>query len=353
MMMRRGIFVLAAFGLAACDVVTEPPAWEQEWQIPVPTGSLALAAAEMLPAGVTLSPDSTAFVTTAPAVEMVVALSEACPACAGLSAAVKPEFRDTVTTTVEIPADLLSAILLPGAFDLSIQHDFNFDPLRPSDDPAAERGFLVAAVLSDGAVVARDSISGHDTAFPAGQALTPDLQYESAEVGDQLQLRLRIYSPTGDATTFDAGDDLTVALAPTTVEIAEASFPLSQQTIGPEVRSVALAFDSTLIDRVQSGALLMAVANPFDVTGEVNVSFQLPERTIQRTVPLTEGATTERVEFSGQDLRDILAADGLEMALEGAVAGTDGTVTVSPGEEVDFDLELELIVLVGGDPNES
>ena len=352
MMMRRGIFLLAAIGLAACDVVTEPPSWEQEWQVPVPSGSLALTAAELLPEGVTVNADSTAFITTAPGAEIVVALSEICPTCAGLSVATKPEFRDTLTTTTEIPADLLSATLQAGAFDFSISHDFNFDPLRPSDDPAAERGFLVVSVLSDGQVISRDSISGEDTAFPGGTTLTPDLEFGTAEVGNQLQLRMRVYSPTGDATTFDANDDLTAALAPTTVGITEATVAVPEQAIGPEVKSVSLAFDPAMIDRVQNGALLMEVRNPFDVTGLLDVAFQLPDRTIQRAIPLAEGTTSERVAFSGQELRDILAADDLELAREGSVAGTGGTVTVSPGEAVDFDLELELIVLIGGSPEE-
>lgn len=347
--MRRGIVLLAALVVAGCDIPTEAPRWEQEWQVPVPVDSLQVSVAELLPPTVTVSEDGSAFLATVPGITARFALASMCGACAGVSgwAPVKPAFEDTLTTTSPLPADLVAASLTGGDVTLRVSHGFDFDPLRPASDPAAERGFMVVVVRSAGGVVARDSISGDDTAFPAGVTLTPTLAVAPIDVAGELAIEIRIHSPTGDGATLSATDELVVTLEPTTVSISEATVALADQAVGPEARAVDLPVDSALVERVRSGALLVAVENPFDVAGQLDLAFQLPGRAIRKSVPLEAGTYQERVGFTGQEIRDILGEEDVQVLVEGAVRSADGTVTVRPGQEMAFRLEFEVVILVG------
>lgn len=348
-MMRRGIVLLAALVVAACDIPTEAPRWEQEWQVPVPVDSLQVSVAELLPPTVGVTEDGSAFTATIPGLTARFALSRMCEACAGYSGdvPVKPAFEDTMTTTSPLPTDVVAASLTGGQVTLRVSHSFDFDPLRPASDPAAERGFMVLTVSSAGVMVVRDSISGHDTAFPAGVTLASELAVAPVDVAGELAIEIRIYSPEGDGTTVSVRDELLVTLEPTTVAISEATVALADQAVGPEARTVDLPVDSALVERVQSGALLVAVQNPFDVTGQLDLAFQLPGRAIRKSVALQAGTSEERVGFTGQELRDILGETDVQVLVEGAVQSADGTVTVRPGQQIAFGLEFEVIILVG------
>ena len=74
-MLRRSV-LLALVGLAACEFPTEAPKWEQTWV--VPGESITVSVAELLPTGVDLTTDSSAFSTTAPGSSLSFSLSEMC-----------------------------------------------------------------------------------------------------------------------------------------------------------------------------------------------------------------------------------------------------------------------------------
>ena len=167
------------------------------------------------------------------------------------------------------------------------------------------------------------------------------------EVAGELAIALRIYSPTGDGTTLAFTDELVVTLDPTTVTLAEATVELASVSVGPDARALDMAMDSALVERVRSGALLAAVENPFDVTGELALAFQLPDGAIRKSLVLRAGTHEERIEFTGAELRAILGREDVELVVEGGVESADGTVTVRPGQEIAFDLEFEVVALVG------
>lgn len=348
-MMRRCIVLLAALGVGACDIPTDAPRWDQQWQVPVPVDSLEVSVDELLPASVRMSEDGSSFVATVPGMTARFSLAAMCGVCAGLSgfAPVKPEFGDTLHTSSTLPADLVSATLTGGSVGLQLSHTFDFDPLRPSSDPAAERGWLVVHVTSAGNVVAHDSISGDDRAFPSGVTLEPTLAIQPVDVANDLQIELRIYSPEGDGTTIGATDEIVLRLEPTDVSISEATVSLPDQTVGPETRTVDLPIDSVVIDQIQEGALLVDVENPFDVTGSVSITFELTGSDVVKTVPLGTGSYAERIAFSGQELQDILAQQEVDVVVTGDVGTAGGTVTVRPGQRIAFDLELEVILMIG------
>ncbi|MFO7894127.1 MAG: hypothetical protein R6U63_10345 [Longimicrobiales bacterium] len=348
-MIRNSAVILALVALAACEFPTEPPKWDQTWV--VAGESITVSVAELLPAGVRLSHDSTAFETDAPGTSISFSLAEmcgtACTTADGFTVP-KPEFHDTLTISSALPGDLVSATLAGGSFDVTMGHNLSFDPLRPSMDPANPRGEILIRVTSNGALVAYDSISGDDQAFAPGTTLSPTLSVLPVEVTNNLDIEIAIYSPEGDTTTIDSSDTLGVTLAPSTIQIAEATVTASAITIDPVTTTMDFGgVDSTLVDRIQSGAIRFDVTNPFTVTGTLDLAFQGLTPAIQRTLPINQGSYAQRLEFSGSELRAILGSDAVDVVASGGVSASDGTVTVTPTQRLVLENEFELVVLIG------
>jgi len=150
--------------LAACDIPTSAPQWDQTWV--VPGEDMSLSVAELLPSGVAMTPDSSAFVVSIDGTSVSFTLGDFCSQCAALNGttAPKPAFDTTLTTVEMLPADLVSATVSGGQFSVTVQHQFSFDPLRPSPSDSTNTGYLTIAVRSAGRVVAMDSVDGADAA---------------------------------------------------------------------------------------------------------------------------------------------------------------------------------------------
>lgn len=350
-MVRRCVVTFALVGLAACEFPTEFPRWEQTWE--VPGERITVSVAELLPAGVEISADGSSFVTEARGVSMQATLSDMCPTeCASLDGLVapKPEFGDTVSTTTTLTPDLVSAVLAGGAFNVTMAHSLDFDPLRPSQDTANPRGYIVVRITSNGNVVAEDSIHGDDRAFPADSSISPNLQIQPVEITNSLDIEIQIYSPAGDPTMIDLSDTLGVTMAPSDIQIAEATVYLAPTPVDGEPVAMDLSgVDSTLVERVQSGAFVVDVSNPFAVTGTLDLTFTLPSGTIQRSLAIDQGDYQERLELDGQELRDLLGSAAVSLVTSGSIAGSGagGTVTINPAQVLILDNDFELVVLIG------
>lgn len=348
-MLRRIVVILVLAGVAACEFPTEPPTFEQVWVVPVER--IAINVAELLPDGITLSDDSTAFEVQAPAASVSLSLLELCGNPCLLASgfeAPKPEFTDTLRTTTTLPADLISASLAGGALDATLAHSFSFDPLRPSADTTAARGYIVVRVTSNGNEVAFDSIDGADQAFPASIALTPSLGVQPVVANDTVEMEIAIHSPAGDSTLIDSSDTLGISFAASTLLIDETTISAT----GIDIDSVSTEMDfgdvdSATVSRVQRGALRFGVSNPFTLSGTLDMTFRGDFQTIQHSLTLEEGNYGERLEFTGDEVRAILGSDSVETVSSGSVSADDGTVTVSPLDALTLDSEFELVILVG------
>lgn len=357
-MTRRCLTLLALTGAAAaaCDYPTSPPMWEQTWVVPGET--IALSVAELLPDGVSLNEDTSAFVTEAPDASITVTLGDMCGGDCTLfdgQVAPKPAFGDTLTTSTALPADLVSATLAGGSFDVVMAHDFDFDPLRPSSDPAAERGYVGITVRSAGNVVADTTISGEDHAFPTGTTLSTPVAIRPVDVSNSLAIEVRIYSPAGDETTIESSDTLGVRLSSSIVEIAEATVVASSLVLDPTSTTMSLGgldAESPPLEQIQSGALRFRIENPFAVAGTMSVEFQLPDGAIQRDLDIAEGSYSARIEFTGDELRRILSSDEVSIVTSGTATAPDGTITVTPRQELILETDFELVLLIGGSGEE-
>ena len=345
-MLLRTVTLLALAGLAACDVPTQLPQWEQAWLVPGP--EIAVSAADFMPASVGLNADSTLFLATTPVTAVSYTLAELCSACADVDGtlAAKPEFQDTQTVATPLPAGLVSATLSGGSLQAALAHDLSFDPLRPSTDPSSPRGYLVIRVRSGGSLVAYDSIDGADEAFPAGTTLTPSLPVQPVQVADGFGVEIIVYSPQGDPVVIDASDTVGVTIGPSTLEVSQATVDATAITIAPATTTLDLGVDSTTAARVRGGALRLAVSNPLDVTGTLDLAF-LVSPVVRKSMAVVPGDSQERVEFTGEELGSILAGPGVPVETSGSVSATAGTITVTPTQRLTLTSELELVVLIG------
>jgi hypothetical protein len=347
MRIRRGTFLLAAIGLAACDFPTEAPSWEQTWV--VPAEGVVVSVAELLPAAVTLNPEGTAFRASLSPIQISTSLEEMCPACVAFEGMVapKPEFSEVLGASSSLPAELVAAVLAGGALDVALSHTFSFDPLRPSADPGSQRGHIVIAVTSNGAIVARDSISGHDRAFPSGLALGTSLAIAPVTVTNTMDLEIRIYSPAGDDTQIRTADTLGVSMAATVLSISEATIQATQLELTPTTTSMNFDLDEEMIERVQRGALRLEVHNPFQMTGSLSLRFQMGQGAVERSMTVQPGTFSRRIEFSGPELRDILGAGDVDLIASGTIEASGGTLTLTPTQEMVLNASFELVILVG------
>lgn len=350
-MLRRGMLVLALVGPVACDLPTEPPRWEQTWV--VPADSVTLGVGELLPSTIVLNDDGTAFVADVPATSVAPSLATLCGApCEVADGTVvpKPAFLDTIGARSPLPEDVIAATLAGGSLDVTVAHDLSFDPLRPASDPAAERGYMLIRVLSGQTVVGRDSIDGADRAFPPGTSITTPLEIRPVDVSDEILVQVALYSPAGDPVEIDTSDTLGVTLPASTVELSAVTIAATEITLEPTRTPIDLGRleDETVLDRIQSGAIRLRIHNPFTVTGALDVALELGSRTIQRSLEIREGDYTERLPLSAEEVRDILSAADVEVLSSGTVNTLDGTLTVTPAQEIVLEADIELVVLFGG-----
>lgn len=352
-MMRRSIAPLALAGLVvtACDYPTELPSWDQTWVVPGET--IEIGVEDFLPTGVSLDSEDTVFVAQAGGTSISMSLGDMCDPCSQLdgSTAPKPAFEATLSAATTLPEDLVAAVLTGGTVAVTMEHNLNFDPLRPDSDPGAERGHIGVTIRSAGTVVADTVIRGEDQAFPAGTPLTPTLAIRPVQVVNDLDLEVRLYSPAGDPVTVESSDTLGVTFAPATVEVAEATVRASSVTVGPtrtEADFGEVGSDDALLDRIESGAVRFRITNPFAVAGQLDVAFEVPGTTIERTVQIEPGESSARVELSGDELRRVLDARTATVVTSGSVSATDGTVTVTPTQVLVLEYDFELVLRVGG-----
>ena len=345
--------MLAALAVSACDFPTEPPMWEQTWQ--VEGEEISLGVADVLPTDVTLSADGSEFEASIAGTSFELSLGEMCADCAALNGLVvpKPEFSHSFSTTLPLPASLVSATLTGDQFALNMAHNLNFDPLRPSADPGAERGFIVIEVTSGATIVARDTIHGDDVSFAPDVPLTPVIGIRPGDVSGDLGVDVFVFSPAGDAAEIDTADSLGIEILPADLTLSQVTVEAGAIAVNADAAELDLSgVDSTLVNRVQSGALRLDISNPFDLEGTLQLEFDLGTSTIQKSFVLAPGTSSAAMEFTGDELQDLLEAGTVAVTASGTLGADGGTITVQPDDTMTMSSRLELVILVGGSTEE-
>jgi hypothetical protein len=345
--------VLAA--MAACDVPTSAPEWDQTWV--VPGQDMSLSVAELLPSGISLASDSSAFVVNINGMSDSFTLGEFCSACVFLNGLLvpKPAFDTTLTTTELVSSDLVSATTEAGQVSFTIRHTFSFDPLRPSASNPSNTGFMTLVVRSAGRVVAYDSVDGADAdgAFPPDTPRNITVPVTAGPLNDTLFIEFRLDSPAGDPTIIDTSQGLYITLNPGTLNISQADVKVSDMAVQGTPSSIDLSgIPDFVINHVESGAIRFNIDNPFDVSGTFSFTLTPPNGApVVKSLNITPGTTTPRVDLTGSELRSLLGQDNIVLTTSGVVNGTSGSVSISPRQVATLKTDLELTNLVGGEVN--
>jgi hypothetical protein len=326
-------------------VPTELPQWDTRWV--VPAEATEFPASELLPPG--LSPDDggDAFRIDLAAAAFSRSLAELCPECGPLDGLTvpKPPFTVSLGQEVALPEGLLSATLSEGAVGVRIRHEFPFDPLRPG---ATARGYLVLEVLSGSTVLARDSLSGTTTAFPPATELTRTLTLQPGPVSGPLEVRTRLSSPLGDPVLIDLDDRLSVEIPSTSLRITSARLRLeNEQITSPSVRLELDEVDASVADRVQSGAVLLAIDNPFDLNAALELRIATADALITKNLEITPGTSQARIDLAGDELRSLLGHE-VDVSVRGEASTDPEGAEVQPDDVIGIEMRLELVIRTGG-----
>ena len=339
---RMAAVAACLFALVACDIPTELPQWDTRWVIPAER--TAFSVAELLPAGIALAEAGEFFEVPLGALTLSRSLREICPECAPLAGLTvpKPPFTVTFGGDLQLPDELLSATLAEGAVQIRVSHDFPFDPLRPS---AAGRGYLVLSVTSGSTLLARDSLDGRTTALPPGGTVERTLRLTPGQISAPLQVGITLHSPAGDPVRIDPDDRLTLAVPAADVRLAGAVVRIDERTVRtPEIELELGQVDGAIADRVQEGALRLAIENPFDITGSFELRITTPSGEIVQPVEITPGESLVRVALTGDELRSMLGQDEVGIAIVGTVSSPSSGTELAPEEEIAITARLELVV---------
>jgi hypothetical protein len=338
---QRGLLAVAA-AVTACDFPTATPRFESRFIVPLESTQLGVA--ELLPEGVTVA--GGAFRIVVPATAAQRSLGQLCGApCLLLNGqrVPKPAFADTFSLPIPLPGDVVGGMVTGGTANISVTHSLGFDPLRPAG--SSTNGRLTLTLRSGGAVLGSATI---DQAFPSGTQLTRSVSVAGA-VADDTELVVALTSPAGEAVTINTSAAMSISVAATTVTASEARISVSDHPVTVQPVSLDLTgVDEGVRDRVRRGALVLAIANPFTVTGTLELRLQAVTSgaDIRKPVPVGPGSTTQRVELTGSELKSLLG-HAVVVTVTGPISQQSGPVTVRPDQALTLSPHLDLFLEIG------
>lgn len=328
---------------SACDYPTSAPKWRTEWLVPVKGTTLTVG--ELLPPGVTIADDSSAFLASVAPVTITRSLGELCGApCQDVSGRTvpKPAFSTTVEDTVWLPSDLAAATVASGSVAISIHNGLGFDPLRPG---GTARGTIVITLASAGATVGTLTLDGDSVALAPGSTLLREIPLTGSTLGPAIVATALLTSPAGAAVPIDASQSFSLTASPQSLRLADVSVSVSEKPVAVSPFALDLGnVDASIVDHVATGSLVLDVANPFPVAGDLQLTVTgAGLDPITKPLPLAPGDTTETVAYTQDEMRSMLGQASLEVGAEGVVTARE-PVRLTPTMTVRIDARLDLIV---------
>jgi hypothetical protein len=332
--------------LAGCDIPTTVPRWETHWVVRSETTTIPVSsffASEISDLG-------NEFQLSVTGGTVSETLADICPACIPFNGTVvpKPAFTATLRSDVPFPVDLDSLTLTRGTLEVSVTNRMGFDPIRPAAAAGAARGQITIVISNESTVLGTHTIDGAVRAFAPGATLTETITLSSAvlpkTIGGAVKFDVIIQSPLGDPVAINTAEFLLI-------EAAEASIGASGAKVRVEDRQVSAApitldlagIDAELTRRVQRGALLLDVENPFAVDGVLTATLSAPGVSLVRSLPVVPGSSHIALEFSGAELRSLFGPSPVTLSVSGPVSASPaGLVSVFPGQALMAAGRLEL-----------
>jgi hypothetical protein len=190
------------------------------------------------------------------------------------------------------------------------------------------------------------NLDGATDALPIGTPVTRSIPLSGNISGSGMTVSMSLTSPAGDPVLMDASKTISVTATPQNLRVASVSVNVTNQTVNSTSSIDLASVDSTIINHVLSGTLLLTVANPFNVSGTLTVKLTpqgLP--TITKTISLSPGSSTPSITLSQTEIRNLLGHI-VSVAYSGSVSAT-GPITVTPKQAVVVQSRLDLSLELG------
>lgn len=345
----RSLVLLAlAVVISGCAIkdLTSVPEWDLRFNIP--TQSTTISVGTMLPSGVSIKSDSTAFLVSVSGTSFNRVLSTVCATCVPLNGLVvpKPAFSFTANNTTALPSDVASATLASGTIAVTVQNGMTFDPI--SITGAATQGHLLI-VVTDAAnrQLARDSVNGATTTLAAGSTLNRTLTLAAGPITGPLTVTATLNSPAGGNVTMDVSRSVTVTGTPQNIAVSGAAVTVSNKNINTSNMSFDLSgLDASIADRMAGAIVQLAITNPFAVTGNLTVRLVASGVNITKTVALATGSSSPTISLTAAEARSI-AGKNVSVSITGPVSAS-APITVAPRDKVTVNTRIEATINVGG-----
>ncbi|MFN0099281.1 MAG: hypothetical protein ACKVS7_11435 [Gemmatimonadaceae bacterium] len=355
----RAALLMPLAVLAACDLPSEAPIFEQTWV--VPADSVSVGVGNLLPSGVAVNGGGTAFVVTTPAANINTSLGAVCGQAACQSGvtvnAPVPAFTSSVgafSSSIAFPVGVNSASVAGGTIAILITNNLGFDPLRPNG-AAAPYGRLIVTVTS-GTTARTDTIQGSASQGIANSASTNfSVTLPIGSYANTVSVAMSLVVPAGGNANLNAGNAISVNAMLQNLAVSQATVVVSNRAISTapsEFDLDGLDFD----DEVQSGAIILDIANPFTAAGSLNVVINAPMQggspavNIQKTIAISaQPNSSQTVALTRAELVSLLGKSGVTVSTNGTVTGTGAgnTVTVTPTSQITVRTQMQLILHVG------
>jgi hypothetical protein len=348
-LLRSAAVLAVVLAAGACEFPTEAPIFESHFVIPSETTTLQVN--QLLPSSITVANGAFQLALTPATLNRT--LGSMCAACIPFNGQTVPYpgFSASVGTTITIPSDVASATLASGAVNLSIQNAFGFDPLSPPG--ASTGGQMVVTVTNNGRTLGTTTVTGP---FPTGTTKNATVALAPGNLSGPIDISVAITSPAGglapaNFVTVNTNGSLNLVATPQAIAISSATVAVSNKNINVNSIDLNLAdIDDQIASHASKGAIILKMDNPFSVTGALSLKVTGEGVNITKTVTIAPGTTTQRIEFSGAEIRSMLGHH-LTLTINGPVNGSGGAVTVTPGQILNIDTSLDLTVQVGGTVN--
>ncbi len=357
---RRAALMFPLALAAACDLPTDPPILEQTWM--VPADSVTVGVSNLLPAGVALNGGGTAFVVTTPNANISTTLGAVCgqPACqSGVTVnAPVPAFTSSagaLSSTISFPSGVNGATVSGGSLAFSVTNNLGFDPLRPNG-AVAPFGRLIITVTS-GTVTRTDTITGTAVSGLANGATSNlSVTLPTGTYTNAVTIGLSLVVPAGGNANLNANNQISVAATLSNLAVTQATVAVTNRPFTTAPSSFDLD-DIDFADEVQSGGILLDIANPFTAAGTMNVVLAAPAQGGQPAVNLVKAVnvlaqptSTSTITLTQAEARSLVGKTGVTVSTNGTVNGTGAgnTVSVSPTARITVRSQLQLVLHVGG-----
>jgi hypothetical protein len=338
----RSAVLVAALLTAACEFPTATPRFESRFLVPLEATRMAVS--ELLPTGVVVAGDQFRVTVAAAAAQRTLGqmCGSSCLALQGQQAP-KPAFTFAFEIAQALPADVQGAVISEGTATVTLSHSFDFDPLRPPG--AAQNGTINITVRSGGQTLGTASV---DQAFPRITPITRSVQL-TGRVSGGIEVVVALVSPAGGTVLINNSAPMSINIAATVVSASEAQVVVSNRPVAVRPARLDLTgIDEGVRDRVRRGALVLESANPFAVTGAMELRLHAPASgaDIRRTVQVRPDRTTQRIELSKEEI-ELLLGHTVTATVTGPVSAPGGTITVRPDQQLVLTPRLDVYLEFG------